>query len=157
MDKFNTLQSVIDEMAVSTSAWSRQNKKKAFRISLAIACLTALVTILVGLQGDFPYFRDNKEIVDFYFKLSVLTMSGLSTVLAVWDNFYNHKQLWINYGETRNHLRALSLEMSLVPEQRREDAKVLEQYLTKYNQILAESNNNWKKLRLEDADAAAPK
>jgi hypothetical protein len=157
MDKFNTLQNVIDEMAVSTSTWSRDNKKKAFRISLAIACLTALVTILVGLQGDFPYFKENQELVHFYFKLSILMMSGLSTVLAVWDNFYNHKQLWINYGETRNHLRALSLEMSLVPEEKRQEVQVLEKYLTKYNQILTESNNNWKKLRLEDADIATPK
>lgn len=150
MEYFNRLRSVIDEMANKTSTWSRENKKKAFSLSLCIAILSAFVTVLVGIQSDFPFFIEEKDTVDFIFKLIILTFSGTSTVIAVWDNFYNHKQLWINYGDTRNLLRALLLEMDMSSEDERKDIKVVKEFMNKYNHIMSEGNASWKELRLTE-------
>ena len=152
MEHFEKLRKVIDEMANKTSSWSRENKKKAFNLSLLIAIFSALVTILVGVQSDFPFLVDDKESVDFFFKVTILTFSGASTVLAAWDNFYNHKQLWINYGDTRNMLRALLLEMDMCTDEEKKDLKVVKTYMSKYNHIMAEGNSKWKELRLTEEE-----
>lgn len=155
MDKFDELGNIISDMADKTSSWSRENKKKAFWISISITISSALITLLVGIQDSVPHSPENKSLVDFWFKLFVLLFGGISTVLAAWDSFYNHKQLWLNYSETRNHLRALSLEISLIPKEQRSDEELLYKYMERYNLILAESNEKWKKLRFEGETKAA--
>ena len=153
MEHFEKLREVVDEMAHKTSVWSRDNKKKAFSLSLLIAIFSALVTILVGVQSDFPFWVEHEESVNFFFKVTILTFSGTSTVLAAWDNFYNHKQLWINYGDTRNMLKALLLEMDMCTDDEKQDLKVVKEYMNKYNHIMAEGNSKWKELRLNEDDS----
>ena len=148
--KFDLLKKTVDDMADSTSGWSRENKKKAFRFAVGIASASALITVLVGIEDSFPYLEEHETVIKFWFKVTILFLSGLNTVLAVWDGFFNHKQLWIGYGDTRNQMRALSLEMDFEPADTREES--VRKYLERYNSILSHANAEWKELRSDDAN-----
>lgn len=143
--KYEILVEEITTMADKTSAWSRENKKKSFNIYIGIAIASAAITILVAIANDVP---DSKSLL---FKVITLILSGLTTVLAAWDGFYNHKQLWINYGETRNHLRSLKLKLDLLKETEREDDKILRIIYEEYQEVLQNGNSNWKALRMEES------
>jgi hypothetical protein len=145
--KFDILQKEIETMASKTSKWSRENKKKSFAIYLLIAILTASVTLLVAVGDSIPVQPDCQDELKFWIKLLILILSGLSTVLAAWDGFYNHKQLWINYGETRNKLRALLLQMKLFTEEEKLDMKKVDIIYNEYQSIINSGNDKWIKLR----------
>lgn len=143
--RFEILQQEIETMASKTSSWSRENKKKSFRIYLSIAILTASVTLLVAVGDNIPVEQGNEDTLKFWVKLLVLILSGLSTVLAAWDGFFNHKQLWINYGETRNRLRALLLQMKLFTEE--DKINKVDYIFEEYQSIINASNEKWIKMR----------
>jgi len=150
--KYDLLKSEIELMANKTSVWSRQNKKKSFRIYLGIAILSAIVTLFVAIGDSIPFWVEFEEKKQFFVKLLILIFSGLSTVLAAWDGFFNHKQLWINYGETRNRLRALELKLNLMTESEKENKELMEFIMTEYQDIMNSANLKWIKLREEDDD-----
>lgn len=144
--KYEILVEEISTMADKTSTWSRENKKKSFNIYIGIALASAAITILVAVANDIP---DN---LSFTVKIITLILSGTTTVLAAWDGFYNHKQLWINYGETRNHLRSLQLKLKLLKQSEREDDSILRAIYEEYQDVLQNGNSNWKALRMEESN-----
>lgn len=144
---YQILHDEIKSMATKTSIWSRENKKKSFNIYLFITIISALITILVAVGDVIPISPDRELLLKFLIKLLILILSGLSTILAAWDSFFNHKQLWINYGETRNKLKELLLEMELFSEADKLDADKVKIVFDKYENILEISNDKWTKLR----------
>lgn len=144
--KYEILVEEISTMADKTSTWSRENKKKSFNIYIGIAIASSAITILVAIANDIP------ENLSFIAKIATLILSGTTTVLAAWDGFYNHKQLWINYGETRNHLRSLQLKLKLLKQTEREDDSILRAIYEEYQDVLQNGNSNWKALRIEESN-----
>ena len=144
--KFEILQEEISKMAEKTGSRSINNKLKSFRIYLGIAVSSALITFLVAIGSDVP------ENMQLPLKIITLLFSGLSTVLAAWDGFYNHKQLWINYGDTRGQLHSLLLKMKLINENDRDKTKVLDELYYDYQDILHKGNMKWKEIRIEEKE-----
>jgi hypothetical protein len=144
--KYEILVEEISTMADKTSNWSRDNKKKSFNIYIGIAVASATITILVAIANDMP------ESWSLVVKILTLILSATTTVLAAWDGFYNHKQLWINYGETRNHLRSLQLKLNLLKQSERENDDYLREVYEEYQNILQNGNSNWKALRMEESN-----
>lgn len=147
LSKFEILQKEISDKATQTGASSLNNKLKSFRIYIGIAISSAIITFLVAIGNDIP-----KEGA-FAIKVIILIFSGTSTILAAWDGFYNHKQLWINYGDTKNQLKALELKIKLMDEQERVNDKKLDEIFKEYQEILSDGNHKWKAMRLEDKDS----
>ncbi|MCJ8290457.1 MAG: DUF4231 domain-containing protein [Crocinitomicaceae bacterium] len=143
--KYEILVEEISIMADKTSTWSRDNKKKSFNIYIWIAISSAGITLLVAIANDIP------ENLSLIVKVITLILSGITTVLAAWDGFYNHKQLWINYGETRNYLRSLQLKLKLLKPSEREDDSLLRVIYEEYQDVLQNGNTNWKALRMEES------
>ncbi|NME70864.1 DUF4231 domain-containing protein [Flammeovirga aprica] len=144
--KYDVLFDEISAIADRASYRSQENKLKSFRIYLGIAIASALITILVAISSDVP------EEYQLHAKILTLLLSGVTTVLAAWDGFYNHKQLWINYGESRNQLRAIQLKMKMMDEQQRNDDKILDAIFKEFQEVMHHGNSNWKSLRMEKAE-----
>lgn len=142
--KYDILVEEISTMADRTSALSRRNKRKSFKIYMGIAGSSALITILVAIGNDIP------EKHSFLLKITTLALSGLATILAAWDGFYNHKQQWINYGESRNHLRSLQLKLRLLEPAEKENDVILRGIYEEYQDIMQNGNSNWKTVRMQD-------
>lgn len=143
---FEVLQQEVKQMANKMSSWSEHNKRRSFKIYIGIAFSSVVVTILVAVASDLP-----KE-WGFILKLTTLCFSGLGTLLAAWEGFFNHKQLWINYGETRNQLKSLQLRMDLMSADDQNNETVLGEIYLEYQKILHNSNVKWKELRSEEAN-----
>ncbi len=145
-NKYLVLMDEVKAMADKTSHWSRENKKKSFNIYIAIATSSAFITFFIAIQNDVP------ERWHFCIKVTTLLLGGLSTVLAAWDGFYNHKELWINYGETRNQLRALQLRLKLMGEEDGFDEEKFGEIYDEYQEILRRGNKKWQEMRANDKD-----
>lgn len=142
--QYDILVEEISTMADRTSALSRKNKQKSFKIYMGIAGSSALITILVAIGNDIP------QAYSFIVKIITLSLSGLATILAAWDGFYNHKQQWINYGESRNHMRSLQLKLKLLKPEEKENDEILRGIYEEYQDILHNGNSNWKTVRMQD-------
>ena len=141
--KFEILNEEVSKMVAKTAASSLNNKLKSFRIYIGIAISSAIITFLVAIGNDIP-----KEGA-FIIKVIILLFSGTSTILAAWDGFYNHKQLWINYGETKNQLSSLELKLKMLDDDERKDDKKLDRIFEEYQEILSNGHNKWTKMRLD--------
>ncbi len=141
--KFEILHEEVSEMVKKTTKSSINNKLKSFRIYIGIAISSAIITFLVAIGNDIP------EEGNFIIKVIILLFSGTSTILAAWDGFYNHKQLWINYGETRNQLSSLELKLKLLDDEEKKDDKKLDRIFEEYQEILSNGHNKWTKMRLD--------
>ncbi|WP_299161345.1 SLATT domain-containing protein [uncultured Tenacibaculum sp.] len=144
LTKFEILQEEISKMIEKTTNSSIQNKKKSFRIYIGISISSALVTFLVAIGGDIPKeWSSTLKVVTLFF-------SALSTVLAAWDGFYNHKQLWVYYGDSKNNLKALLLKLRLLSDDDKNNQNMINEIHKEYQAIMNKGNYKWKELRLED-------
>ncbi|TYP99222.1 uncharacterized protein DUF4231 [Tenacibaculum adriaticum] len=149
VSKYEILEKEVSEMALRTSLWSKENKRKSFRIYISISISSVLITFLVAIGNDIP------EHLRFIVKIITLFFSGLTTVLAAWDGFYNHKQLWINYGETRDHLKSIQLKLKLLNTSERNDDQILNRIYKEFQDLLHNSNSKWRELRVEETKATS--
>ncbi|MDY0779384.1 SLATT domain-containing protein [Tenacibaculum sp. IB213877] len=144
--KYEVLEQEISEMIKKTTRWSKENKRKSFYIYICISISSVLITFLVAIGNDIP------EHLRFGAKILTLFFSGLTTVLAAWDGFYNHKQLWVNYGETRDYLKSIQLKLKLLDTDKRTDDNVLNDIYKEYQDLLHNSNSKWRELRMEEVN-----
>lgn len=142
--RLNILDNEILKMIQNTTNRSVQNKKKSFRIYIGIAISSALITFLVAVSNDLPKNLNTPA------KFLTLFFSALTTVLASWDGFYNHKQLWVNYSETRDLLKELHLKIKLVSKEDENNPEFINYMHKEFQNIVSKSNYKWKELRLDD-------
>lgn len=141
--RFEILQEEIAKMIQFTNCRTKQNKVKSFRIYISIAISSALITFLVAIGDDFPNY---KTII----KMLTLFFSAMSTIFAAWDSFYNHKELWVIYGETRDRLKELQLKTKLASEEEKTDSEYINDIHKDFQAIVSKGNFKWKELRLEE-------
>lgn len=142
--KFSFLQNEIKRKATETNEKSQNNKAKSFWIYISIAAFSSLITFLVAIGNDVP------ESYRLGMKIATLIFSGLSTGFAAWDGFYNHKELWVNYGDSRDKLNMLLLRMNLVSDEDKLNPETVEKFYNEYQDILNNGNSKWKKIRVEE-------
>ena len=144
-EKFEALYIEVEKMASKMSGWSKGNKNKAFRIYISISILSALITLFVAIENDI------NEKFDLVIKSTILICSGLTTILAAWEGFFNHKQLWVNYGETSGMLRALQLRIKLLSDEEKKDQELFDRLYQDYQSTLNNNNDKWIQLRSDDS------
>lgn len=141
--RFEILQEEIVKMIQLTTCRTKNNKIKSFRIYISIAISSALITFLVAIGDDFPNYKTIIKILTLFF-------SAMSTIFAAWDGFYNHKELWVIYGETRDRLKELHLKTKLASEEEKNSNEYIAQVHKEFQSIVNKGNFKWKELRLEE-------
>ncbi len=142
---FEILQNEIQKMIDYTSKKSTKNKRKSFYIYISVAISSALITFLVAIGDDFPVWKGT-------LKMSTLFFSAMSSILAAWDGFYNHKELWVIYGETRHYLKELHLKTRLISESEKNNPEYIRKLHNEFQSIVSKGNFKWKELRMDDND-----
>lgn len=122
----------------------QKNKFIAFGLKIAIALLSAGVTVLLGLS--YP----NKP--ETTFKNIALSLSALSAVIGTWDAFFNHRTLWIRYTIAANRMRSLLEEIryEIARSQGVVPAATVDQMFGKYREIVNEANHAWEDMRKQE-------
>ena len=120
------------------------NKKKAFFIYLSVTAISALVTVLLGLQG-----MSNGEII--WIRNIALILSATVTVLSGFDSFFNHRSLWVQYTQTFTELRGLQSRLHyLTATQEVLLDDEVDQLFDEMQKILLVTNKWWQDQRAEE-------
>lgn len=121
----------------------RKNKKGAILIQILLVLLSALTTIFIGWKPE-----DNKSNV-FLINLGLIC-SAVVAGLNVTNAFFDYRELWAQYNVSRNQLRMLLSELSIL--QASGDGNVTKKQLTeifeRYRGICDETNKTYQQLRM---------
>ena len=122
----------------------QQNKFLAFGLKIAIALLSAGITVLLGLS-----FQGKN---DSTYKNIALGLSALSAVMGTWDAFFNHRTLWIRYTIAANRMRSLleEIKYQVAKSQSGLSVQTSDEMFEKYQQIVAEANHAWEDMRKQE-------
>jgi hypothetical protein len=121
-----------------------RNKRKAFLVYLGATVISAVVTVLLGIQG----VPEDKVI---YIRNIALVLSATVTVLTGFDTFFNHRALWVRYTQTVTQLLGLQARLDYLGAVKGEipDSEV-DRLFEEMERILAETNRWWQDQRAEE-------
>lgn len=124
------------------------NKHKAVRAKLSVTAMSAVISIAAGIALSFDAATFWPDAIN----ILVLVLGGVSTVVGTWDNFYDHKDLWVRYTDyfmKLIHLQSQLEYLELSPTTKLADVdKVMGAYL----KILDDSRVEWTKIRTADEE-----
>jgi Protein of unknown function (DUF4231) len=127
----------------------RRDKRKSFALQMATVALSATITVLLGLRVEAGLQRTLANVA--------LVLGALVTVLAAMEAFFNHRGLWVSRSVTVRRLEEL---------RRRTDYRlagladgevqpaVVDELLARLDQIVADDQRAWLRLRSVDAQPA---
>lgn len=143
--KLEVLKSQLTGSLDSFQRKRRQNKKKAFFVYLGATAISALVTVLLGLQG----VPDEKVV---YIRNIALVLSATVTLLTGFETFFNHRALWVRYTQTVTQLLGVQARLNYLTTA--ESREVLEtdvdRLFEEMHRALAETNKWWQDQRAEE-------
>lgn len=127
----------------------RRDKRKAFTLQMATVCLSATITVLLGLRtaGDVRTWLLNIALV----------LGALVTVLAAAEAFFTHRRLWVLRTTTVRRLEGLARRLGFLaagPESNSDQA-ALDRCLAELNRILSDDQKAWLHLRETPASTHA--
>ncbi|MBB6459693.1 DUF4231 domain-containing protein [Flammeovirga kamogawensis] len=149
--KINILHEEIKIQIDKTVKRSKENKLKGFGIYIAISILSALITFLVAIKESIPSTPENIDLINFSIKSFILLAGASITILSAWEGFYNHKQLWLNYGETASQLKNLEFKIRLLSDEEINNNDTVISLRLELEAILDNARSKWKDLRIEEA------
>jgi hypothetical protein len=141
-------QTVNAELASFTAARLR-NKRKAWLFRLSAGFLSAMTTVLLGVQiSDWQTITRNVALV----------LSALVSFLSLWEGIFNHRSLWIRYTQTVGELRALLTSVNYLTCDGTEGVKPeeVDKLFKRYERIMVETNDWWLGLRNETKAREGP-
>jgi Protein of unknown function (DUF4231) len=128
----------------------RRDKRKSFALQMATVALSAAITVLLGLRVNDGLQRHLANVA--------LVLGALVTVLAAMEAFFNHHGLWVTRTVTVRKLEELrrQAEYQLAGLSDGEiQPQVVNALLARLNQIVADDQQAWLRLRSIDARPAA--
>jgi len=148
-EKLAILRAQIDHSVKWFRDARRRNRRNAFLLRFGTAALSAATTVVLGLQGFETYRVLLKNVA--------LILSASVTVIAAWESFFNHRELWVRYTATLGLLRGLQSDLEYACAGNIQ-AEGLDVFHDRLNAILRETNASWLQLRDEaNSTAATPK
>ncbi|PKN48135.1 MAG: hypothetical protein CVU59_00205 [Deltaproteobacteria bacterium HGW-Deltaproteobacteria-17] len=149
--KLDVLRSQLAEQLNSFQRKRGQNKKKAFLVYLGATAISAVVTVLLGLQG----IPDDKVV---YIRNIALILSATVTLLTGFDTFFNHRALWVRYTQTATLLLGLQAKLDYLSadEGREIPESEVDQLFEEMQRVLTETNRWWQNQRAEEPDGPKP-
>ena len=124
-----------------------ENRSKAFRLKMAMVSLSALTTVIVGINASLP----DKDKWSIALSAFALCTSAAVPILAAWEAFFDHRWLWIQYTATLGELYSLSDELdyelsSGLPISQDKLHKIW----TRFQVALQSTNKEWETKRSQD-------
>ncbi|WP_063049700.1 SLATT domain-containing protein [Nocardia arthritidis] len=141
------------ELAAQKALFERRrsrDKRKAFTLRMATVCFSAAITILLGLQVSLDVRPILSDIA--------LTLGALTTVLAAYEAFYDHRGLWIGRTVTVDRIAELerNLEFRLLGRDSDRSEVVVDDLLQGLNTIISDDRQGWLKLRASRESSSEP-
>jgi len=105
--KLDVLNSQLTEALSSFETKRVRNKAIAFRVYLGATVISAIVTVVLGLQGVQP----SKTL---YLQNAALILSSTVTTLMGFETFFNHRALWVRYTQTVSQLLSIRAKIQYI-------------------------------------------
>jgi ABC-type multidrug transport system fused ATPase/permease subunit len=129
----------------------RRDKRKSFALQMATVALSATITVLLGLRVAAGLQRTLANLA--------LVLGALVTVLAAMEAFFNHRGLWVSRTVTVRRLEELrrqaDYQLAGLADGEVQPA-VVDGLLARLEQILAEDQQAWLRLRSTEPQPLAP-
>lgn len=149
--KLEVVRSQLTKCLNSFQQKREQNKKKAFLVYLGATLISAVVTVLLGLQG----VPDDRVV---YIRNIALILSATVTVLTGFDTFFNHRALWVRYTQTVTQLLGLQarLDYLTAAEALQVPEAEVDRLFENLQQTLVETDKWWQGQRAEEPVGPKP-
>jgi hypothetical protein len=140
LEKLEFLKACIDQRLVRIDSHRIDFKKRAFKSFILSTVLSAITTILLGL--NIPSLA---EVV----RITALSLTTTVTVINAYNSYFSHKELWIANNIAKNRLLQLKFNIDYAEqgEQSISDSQI-ENFKKNYQDILNDLNATWQKNRL---------
>jgi hypothetical protein len=129
----------------------RRDKRKSFGLQMATVALSATITVLLGLRVETGLQRTLANLA--------LVLGALVTVLAAMEAFFNHRGLWVSRTITVRRLEELrrqaDYQLAGLADGEVQPA-VVDGLLARLEQILAEDQQAWLRLRSTEPQPLTP-
>ena len=136
------LKEQINERLKKTDSSRMYYRKRSFRFYMFTAVLTAITTVILGLNLKDAIYGEVMRII-------ALVITTTVTVFNVYNAFFNHKELWVAYNNATNRFHQLQFEIEFEEKSGEAvDETRIEFFKKKYQDILDELNSTWDKNRL---------
>ena len=148
--KLDVLNSQLTEALSSFEVKRLRNKKTAFRVYLGATVISAIVTVVLGLQGAWL----NKV----YVQDTALILSSIVTTLMGFETFFNHRALWVRYTQTVSQLLSVRSKIQYLTANgslETPDA-ALDSLFDELQSTLAQTNTWWQNQRSESLGRKVP-
>ncbi len=108
-------------------------RRRAARLYIAAAVLSALITVLAGWQGnpDFSGVISRNNLI--------LLFGGAATVLNAWAAFFNHREQWRTHALAANRLQALRERLRLTESGSLENSVKLSAVAREFEEVLVDA------------------
>lgn len=131
----------IAEQVAGFDSSRRFYRRGFYRATLATAVLSALTTVLIAVSKVYPSLD--------FISIAALTCSATITVVAAWDGFFRHRELWIQKTDTWMELQGL--EATIHYEKTKSDgvltSEQLDAFYKTFERILEKEHESWKNVR----------
>jgi hypothetical protein len=147
-DRVAFLRAELDRQQQQFAHRRRRDKRKAFALQMATVTLAAAITVLLGLRVGVGLQNILAN--------SALVLGALVTVLAAMEAFFNHRGLWVSRSVTVRRLEELRRRFDYQFAGSAGDVQEneVEGMLTRLNEILADDQQAWLRLRSVDSQSA---
>lgn len=136
------LKEQINERLKKTNSSRIYYRKRSFRFYMLTSVLTAITTIILGLNLKNVFYNDATRI-------TALIITTIVTLLNVYNAFFNHKELWVAYNNATNKFHQLQFEIEFEEKSGNEmNETKIELFRKSYQNIIDELNSTWDKNRL---------
>lgn len=115
-------------------------RKIAFWAYLSITILSALTTIILGL--NLKSFEEQLRII-------ALLLSGLITIISAYNSYFDNKQMWIANNIALNDFYKLNFDIEFAQSNSNITELLIEEYKIEYQNILDRLNSSWTNSRLK--------
>ncbi|RDI53990.1 DUF4231 domain-containing protein [Nocardia mexicana] len=128
--------------------WRQRDKVKSFALHIATAVLSAVVTVLIGLQVS-DWARPVLSNV-------ALGVGAVVTVLAGTETYFNHRDLWILRVQTLVRIEELKRQFDYHSLKSVLTVDELDRYAEQLDQILKRDHSAWIQMRTVNHSEHAP-
>ena len=140
----------LDKHISSFNKKSNYNRRLSIWQHSTIVLIGATITILSGLNIE---LEDNTVAdIDLITKNIILFLGAITTIIGAFKTFFNNDNIWLKYTITCNNLKKIKSEFEYYLEGKK-DSEIeitrLDEFKTKIQKILDETNRDWESLRLK--------
>jgi len=121
----------------------RRNKNKTGLLNLTAIILSALITLILGIDtSDMQVYQKN----------IALSLGAILTVINGWNILFNYKKLWVRQKRTLFSLYQLQSKMGYLKSQKNYDKKNTDELFSEFLEVWKVNGNEWLNLNTKSKE-----